>query len=203
MHGFASSPQSRKAQFFAARFAEAGIEMAIPDLAEGDFRSLTITRQLHLVERLAGEARITLMGSSLGGYLAALYAARHAARVERVVLLAPAFCLAERWAAREGEEKMAAWERAGGMAYFHYGEKREMPLAWEFLTDARRYEGYPDFAQPALIFHGEADDVVPLEGSVEFVGRHPAARLQVMASDHELGDCLDVMWEQTKAFLSL
>lgn len=202
LHGFASSPQSRKAQFFAEKFRATGVEMMIPDLAEGDFAGLTITKQLALVERLAGGDRVTLMGSSLGGYLSALYAARHAEQVERLILLAPAFRLAERWAEREGAERIAAWERDGAVQYFHFGEKREMPLRWEFLADARRYEPYPEFEQPGLIFHGEADDVVPVESSVEFVSRHPRVRLQVMASDHELGDCLEAMWEQSKRFLN-
>ena len=200
LHGFASSPLSRKAQFFAQHMRALGLEMPVPDLAEGDFTSLTITKQLALIERIAAGRPVRLMGSSLGGYLAALYAAGHPAQVERLVLLAPAFRLAERWAARTGPASMTEWERNGSLAYFHYGEKRELPLGWDFMTDARRYEGYPDFSQPALIFHGAADDVVPLEDSVDFVARHPNARLQVMNSDHELGDCMDAIWDQARGF---
>jgi predicted esterase YcpF (UPF0227 family) len=33
LHGFASGPASTKAQFFRTRFAERGVELAIPDLA--------------------------------------------------------------------------------------------------------------------------------------------------------------------------
>ena len=202
LHGFASSPQSRKAQYFLARLRELGIEMAIPDLAEGNFAGLTISGQLALIERIAAGQPARLLGSSLGGYLAALYAARHPQQVERLVLLAPAFRLAERWEQRTGPGQMAAWQRDGALPYFHYGEKREMLLGWTFLADARQYEPYPDVAQPALIFHGEADDVVPVEDSVEFVARNPQARLQVMHSDHELGDCLDAMWRQMRAFVA-
>jgi hypothetical protein len=183
--------------------AGVGFALQIPDLAQGDFTGLTITKQLALIERLAERAPVVLMGSSLGGYLAALYAARHPEQVRRVVLLAPAFRLAERWETRTGPDNMAKWERSGRLAYFHYGEKREMNLGWEFLADSRRYEAYPDFPQPGLIFHGEADDVVPVEDSVEFVARHPRVRLQVMASDHELGDCLDEMWHQLAPLLAL
>ena len=175
--------------------------MAVPDLAEGDFSTLTITKQLSLVERLAAGQNVRLMGSSLGGYLSALYAARHPAQVERLVLLAPAFRLAERWAQRTGPSALADWERNGALPYFHYGEKRDLPLHWQFMADARRYDNYPDFHQPALIFHGADDSVVPLEDSVEFVATHPNARLQVMHSGHELGDCLDEMWTQMSSFL--
>jgi len=180
-----------------------GVELIVPDMAEGSFATLSVTRQLALIERLAAGARITLLGSSLGGYLAALYAARHPDQVERAILLAPAFRLADRWAEREGQAKITAWEQEGQTLYFHFGEKRDLPLKWDFLADARRYEPFPAMQQPALIFHGEADDVVPLEGSVEFAATHPRTRLQVMASDHELGDCLEPMWQQTKLFLHL
>ena len=56
-----------------------------------------------MIEQACGKEPVTLMGSSLGGYLAALYAARHA-EVERLVLMAPAFCFPRRWAARYGRE---------------------------------------------------------------------------------------------------
>jgi len=45
LHGFASSPSSRKARFFAERFRELGIGLEVPDLAEGDFRNLTLSAQ--------------------------------------------------------------------------------------------------------------------------------------------------------------
>ncbi len=37
LHGFASSPSSRKARFFEERFRELGIGLEVPDLAEGRF----------------------------------------------------------------------------------------------------------------------------------------------------------------------
>ncbi len=51
LHGFASSPGSKKAGYFRERFAARGIELEIPDLAQGDFDRLTITRQLGSVSR--------------------------------------------------------------------------------------------------------------------------------------------------------
>jgi uncharacterized protein len=93
LHGFASSPNSRKARFFEERFNELGIGLEVPDLAEGNFRNLTLTAQLNVVSRLCSGQPASLIGSSMGGYLAALYAARHP-EVERLVLLAPAFSFA-------------------------------------------------------------------------------------------------------------
>ena len=107
LHGFASGPQSSKAQFFRARFAGLGIHLEIPALDGGDFENLTITGQLDVLAQVAGDQPVTLIGSSMGGYLAALFAARHS-NVEKLVLMAPAFGFARRWAERLGEESLNA-----------------------------------------------------------------------------------------------
>lgn len=99
LHGFASSPQSSKARFFAAKFAQAGVAFEAPQLDEGEFRNLTVSGQMVVVGNAVGASReklakgepLVLMGSSLGGYLAALYAERNPKSVDRLVLLAPAF----------------------------------------------------------------------------------------------------------------
>src|SRR5579862_6515626 len=51
LHGFASGPQSGKAQFFRRKFAGQGIAIEILRLDEGDFEHLTITRQLAVIQR--------------------------------------------------------------------------------------------------------------------------------------------------------
>ena len=92
LHGFASGPSSGKAQWFRRAFAERGIELEIPDLVEGGFENLTITGQLGVIERAAKGEPVSLIGSSMGGYLAALYASRHP-EAARLVLLAPGVSL--------------------------------------------------------------------------------------------------------------
>src|ERR1035437_5050357 len=97
LHGFASSTASRTARFFAERLRAAGAPSDIPDLAPTEFEHLTISGQLRVIETAAAGEPVALMGSSMGGYLAAIYAARHP-EVSHVVLLAPAFGFARRWA---------------------------------------------------------------------------------------------------------
>ena len=199
LHGFASSPSSRKARFFAGRLRAAGAEVEIPNLADGDFEHLTLTGQLGLIERAAGSGPISLVGSSMGGYLAALYAARHA-EVQRLVLLAPAFRFAYRWAESMGPEAVAAWEQTP-QELFHYGDGRTRLLSYQLLEDGRTYEDFPDFHQPALIFHGAHDETVPAQYSEQFAATHPNAHLQVLDSGHDLLDMLDFMAPQVCDFL--
>lgn len=192
LHGFASGPSSSKARYFRERLESAGIPVEIPDLADGDFEHLTLTGQLGVIERCAAGGPVSLAGSSMGGYLAALYAARHP-EVARVVLLAPAFDFARRWAEFLGPDQVGEWQRTGAMDIFHYGENRNRKLSYRLLEDAAQYEPFPGFRKPALIFHGAHDDVVPAGYSQQFAAAHPNARLEVLNSGHELLDVLDYM----------
>jgi hypothetical protein len=200
LHGFASSPQSSKAQYFRTQMAGRGLDLVIPALDEGDFEHLTLSRQLGVVERAVGSERCILFGSSMGGYLAALYAQSHA-EVERVVLLAPAFDFARRWAERLGPEQMELWKRQGWMNVFHYGEGRERQVGYELFEDALQYPAYPEVKQPALVLHGVRDDVVPPERSKRFAEMRPNATLRFFESGHELTNVTAEMWRESEQFL--
>jgi pimeloyl-ACP methyl ester carboxylesterase len=200
LHGFASGPSSSKARFFRDQLYSAGATVEIPDLAAGDFEHLTLTGQLAVIEKAARGEPVSLMGSSMGGYLAALYAQRHL-EVARVVLLAPAFRFARRWQERYGHEAMEQWRRSGTVEVYHYAENRQRSLAYDLVTDAERYEDYPNFHQPALIFHGAHDDVVPAAYSTEFAAAHPNSSLEILDSGHELLNVLDYMARKVTPFL--
>jgi pimeloyl-ACP methyl ester carboxylesterase len=199
LHGFASGPGSRKAQFFRERLAEAGIPLELPDLTRGDFERLTMARQLHVLEELAAGEPVTLIGSSLGGYLAALYAARHP-ETEKLVLLAPAFAYAERWEALVGPEEFAEWRRTGKLSVYHYSEERQRDLAFE-IVEERGFEPFPQFEQPARIFHGSGDTVVPVGYSERFADGRPNVELVVLDTDHGMVDALPEIWRRVAGFL--
>jgi uncharacterized protein len=201
LHGFASSPQSGKAQFFRQCFLERGVAIDIPALDGGDFEHLTITSQLKVIDQAVGAAPAILMGSSLGGYLAGLYAARHPEAVERLVLLAPAFEFPVRWGERYSAQEVESWRLKGSVPIYHYGFKQERPLSYKLIEDAQQYENEPDFRQPALIFHGISDPVVSITISERFVARHPNATLKRMNAGHELTEVLEPMWDGVKSFL--
>jgi uncharacterized protein len=201
LHGFASSPQSGKAQFFRKRFAEHGLAMEIPVLDGGDFSRLTITGQLRVVDAAVSGQPAILIGSSLGGYLAALYAARHS-NIQKLVLLAPAFQFQSRWSQRYSAEELAGWKQNGTALVFHYGFQRELPVGYQLMEDSALYEDEPEFAQPALILHGQEDAVVPVGISAGYAARHANVTLRVVDSDHALTDVLEDLWEETARFLA-
>lgn len=200
LHGFASGPGSTKAQFFRGRLAGLGVDLAIPDLAP-DFTHMTITSQLAIVEPLLSGDTV-LMGSSLGGYLAALVAARRPERVRGLVLLAPAFGFADRWEARVGADVFARWKRDRTMQVLHYGLDRELPLSFDLIDDAHRYPAEPDPACPALVIAGRRDDAVPLPVVEHFAAARTGRDLVVYDAGHELTEVLAPMWDRTRAFLA-
>ena len=200
LHGFASGPSSSKARYFREQFEASRLHIEVPELAGGDFEHLTVTGQLAVIERCANGEPVGLIGSSLGGYLAALYAARHP-EVERVVLLAPAFDFARHWAEYLGPQQVAAWQRTGTIEVFHYADGRKRKLSYELLEDAGRYEAFPDFRQPALIFHGAHDEVVPVRYSQQFADSHKNVVLEILDSGHELTNVLEYMALRVLEFL--
>jgi hypothetical protein len=200
LHGFASSPQSGKALFFQDRFGKLGVPFVAPQLDEGNFESLTISGQLRVVEKAVAGEPVVLMGSGMGGYVAALYAARHR-EVQKLVLLAPAFQFPTRWKARYSAEELERWKARGTIPFFHYGFKEERGLGFQIVEDAAQFEDEPAFTQPALVLHGLRDDIVPVELSKVFAERHKNVTLRVVDSGHELTDVLEELWVTTAGFL--
>jgi uncharacterized protein len=153
---------------------------------QGDFEHLTISGQLDVLQRTLPGEPVQLVGSSMGGYVAALYAAAHP-EVSRLVLLAPAFGFAPRWNERIGDPAPPDFE------VFHYGTQTMRRVHYGLIEDALRYPPHPGFTQPALIYHGIHDDVVPIEYSRAFAAAHPNVRLIELDSDHELLNVLDAI----------
>lgn len=202
LHGFASGPGSRKAQVFRARFEESGVAVSVPQLDAGFFFGLTISGQFEILTREANGEPVVLMGSSMGGYLAALYAARHP-EVEKLVLLAPAFGFQNRWPGMLGEEKFRAWEETGELEIFHYGDQAPRKVGWQLAADAKNWEPVPDVSQPTLLFHGTNDNVVPIAASEAYAATHPNVTLKTFDAGHELTEVIDEMWQHTARFLAI
>lgn len=206
LHGFASSPRSTKAAYFAERLLRFGIVLRSPDFNEPDFRTLTITRMLDRLERdLAGaHGKATLIGSSLGGTVAILGAERFGGTIERLVLLAPAVMFASPGHHLLPPERVAEWRRQGALPFFHYGEGRERLLDVAFYEDSLRYDPFHAVVeQPALVFQGLHDESVDYRTVEQFAAARPNVALTLLDDDHQLAASLPRMWEGAAKFLDL
>jgi pimeloyl-ACP methyl ester carboxylesterase len=201
LHGFASSPGSTKASFLRFRLLDLGLLLEVPELAP-DFRNMTITSQLAIVEPILERGPTILLGSSLGGYLATLLAERHPDSIAGLVLFAPAFGFLARWERRLGSDAMARWRSEGTLDVFHYGKEREEPLSIELIDDARAYPEQPEVRCPTLIFAGRRDDAVPLDAVERFAEARPERDLVVLDAGHELTEVLEPIWQLTHGFLA-
>ena len=202
LHGFASSPNSAKAQYFRSAFAELAIDLKIPDLNQGNFSQLTITRQIEqiLAQFLPTLTPVTLIGSSLGGLTVALLAEK-SLQVQRLVLLAPAFEFLSHWLPQLGETKLKQWQAEQQLMVYHYAEKRSLPLSYNFVIDAANYQDKLLLRPvPTLILHGCDDEVIPITASRNFASSRPWVQLIELNSNHALADVM-TQWQQIKSFI--
>jgi uncharacterized protein len=202
LHGFSSGPGSTKAKYLKEQFDRADRQLQVPDLNQNDFTNLTILRQIDQVVNLLPQdgSPVTLIGSSLGGWISAIIAQNHP-QVERLILLAPAFDFLAHWLPKIGEQQLNAWEQTGHLDVYHHAVKDLVPLDYNFLTDARKYplaEITRDL--PTLIIHGINDDVVPISASRDFATNHPWVELLEWDSDHQLTDRNEQIWQQISRF---
>ncbi len=187
------------------RLADLGISLEVPDLNQGDFSHLTITRQLRQVEALfpLDGTPITLIGSSLGGLTSAWLGQQHS-QVQRLVLLAPAFGFLAHWLPKLGEEQLREWQTSGYLSVEHYGEGRSLPLHYAFIEDAHQYQETPLLRPvPTLILHGRQDEVIPIEASRNYASVRPWVKLIELDSDHALADVMPEIWQAIQAFCQL
>lgn len=210
LHGFASSPQSAKAQYLRDRFANLHIDLQLPDLNQGDFSHLTITRQIEQVAALLPKlpltqgdlGGVTLIGSSLGGLTAAFLGQKYP-QVQRLVLLAPAFGFLSHWLPKLGQEQLQQWQIEKYLLVHHYGEGRLLPLHYQFVVDATQYQDEKiRFSIPTLILHGRHDEVIPIKSSKD-AGVNPWVQLIELDSDHALGNVMPEIWQFIQIFCQL
>lgn len=189
LHGFASSPRSKKGVALAEAFAGRGLTLDLLELNRPSFGKLTLSAQLEEVASWAADKeRVCLIGSSMGGWVAARFAEQNISKIERLVLLAPGFEMVSRWPKLVGAQGMAAW-RAHGAFPFPDADKKPTPVHWGFLEDALSHPTSPAPARPTLVIHGRNDEVVPVETSRAWLAAHPSPDLVSLVEvddDHQL-----------------
>jgi len=205
LHGFASSPQSQKATAFKKRFSELGLPLTVPDLEGGDFKHLTISRQIRIINETLDtfpDATWALIGSSMGGYLAAV-TGQLRPEVKALYLMCPGFNFIRRWRLALADEIQKG---EGLIRVFNYRYNKNMELDLEIFEDAEQWEAI-DFDRPVStrIIHGLHDETVDIEESRNFARQHSWVNLKELDSDHGLishlnwviEDCLEFFKRQT------
>ncbi|HWN69159.1 MAG TPA: YqiA/YcfP family alpha/beta fold hydrolase [Haliangium sp.] len=199
LHGLGSSPRSHKGVALERAFVSRGFELARPDLNRPSFALLDHAAMLAAVDEMDALAPHgppwRLVGSSLGGWLAARWAELRPERVDRLVLLCPGFDLADRWPEVVGAEQMARWQREGALALAD-ASGAMVDVHWGFIESARRHPGTPEVPCRTLILHGVHDEIVPVEQSRRYAATRPHVRLIELDDDHALAATIDRVVEE-------
>lgn len=194
LHGFASSPQSRKARAFAAHAEAQGHTVLRLDCRQPSMTELSLDAIVRNAQRALDDASepAFVVGSSLGG-LAAVHLEQRDPRILGLLLLAPAFGLVARWRERLGPSAWDAFAEQGSLEVEDHATGGTTSVHYAFIEELERMEAMRDAgADPRVavsIVHGRRDDVVPIEGSLRFA-QAANARMISVDDDHELGSSL-------------
>ncbi|HNS03939.1 MAG TPA: alpha/beta fold hydrolase, partial [Anaerolineae bacterium] len=144
IHGKDGSSQGFKVQF---------LRRLYPDLLAPDFPGDFWQRMARL-EQVSGDSPgWTMIGSSMGGLMAAVFACQHPGQVDRLVLLAPALA---------------------------FIDLAQTPL--------------PPSDTPAVIYHGQQDEMVPLERTRQVAEQlFPNLQFHVVNATHDLNPLMDAI----------
>ncbi len=206
LHGFASSPSSNKARAFKEKFDALGIHLEIPSLDGGDFKNLTLSSQMSIINQYVDrypDEKFAVIGSSMGGYLAAL-AANLRPEIKTAYLMAPGFNFLNRWKKKweEGDENNLP--SAKNIKVFHYGLNEWCYLDSGLFADAMKWDSVSlDKELPTRIVHGIHDDTVPIQESRHYASVLKSCDLVELDSDHGLLSHIDWIVEDCADFFSI
>ena len=174
-HGFESSPDGSKPTYMRE---ELGWEVTTPVMSELGWN---IEQETEVLLRLIDEHDYDLVSGSSMGALAAANASASRPNLDlRLLLLAPAFGLADLWRSGAGKVGLAHWKSHGSVPHHHRGLDQEIILGWDFIKSADSMS-WPELAHPTVIIHGLQDDIVPIENSrrVAAGSEHVVALLEI------------------------
>ena len=201
--GFLSKRWGNKSKALAQWCEEKGWGFCCYDVrgfgdSEGTFTDYTLSDWIQdaraVVSTLTAGPPLTIVGNSLGGWIAWLMAQEYPI-VEKLVLIAPAFNMMGVRARSVSDERRHAWHTAGWMPWDDEPAHRDFPLAWKWVDESEAYWNTSfDRLRPVstAILHGRQDSVILPQGSSQFVERlrflAPSfpVELHLVPGDHRL-----------------
>jgi uncharacterized protein len=196
-HGMDSSKNSEKLIFLARELAAAGVlalrfDFAYVGESSGCFEEITCSGEaddLKAAYALVQDyhpRKIALMGSSMGGTIALLFAAGKSDIAALVTLATPVH--PEKFPRRIlTEAQIHQWRKCG---YTMYNGRRLNVSLLDDLEQLDLPRAARAVACPTLVLHGDADSVVPVEEAYELHGCLAGAkRLSILpGGDHRLSE---------------
>ncbi len=201
LHGLLSDAEGDKSMTLwneAIRLGRSWVrfDMRAHGKSDGTFDEFAISRALEdvrLVFQLFPNRPKILIGSSMGGWVAAQLATENKLNIAGTVLIAPAFSFMMQLFHSVSPEQRQQWTDQGSWTFEGDGLEDDFALSYEAVVDSKQYHllgRAVDFRCPVRILHGKLDDVVPASQSVEFLNRMPAhtdVELEILPNaDHRL-----------------
>ena len=184
-HGLEGSPNGSKPTWIKENL---GWDVVSIDMSQNGW---TIAEQTKVVYDKISEIDDfdLIMGSSYGGLAIANAANKLLDRDMRIVLMAPAFGLAENFQKIAGEKGLDEWENSGYRPYFHHGLNKEIKLNWDFMVSAQEMS-WPKINHPTVVIHGISDEIVQIESSRKIAESNSNVELIEVEDGHRLGKSL-------------
>lgn len=203
--GFLSKRWGNKSKALAQWCQEKGWGFCCYDVrgfgdSEGQFTDYTLSAWIEdartVLESIKSGPPITIVGNSLGGWIAWLVAQEFPS-VEELILIAPAFNMMGERARTISKDRLHDWHTAGWMPWDDDPLHKDWPLSWKWVEESESYwaKTFND-SRPVKtrILHGLQDAVILPEGSKSFANellrRDPSfpLDLQLIPGDHRLSN---------------
>jgi putative redox protein len=196
-HGMESNKNSEKLVYVGEALAKRGILVLRFDFAyvgesSGRFEDITYSgevddlRAAYALVQSRDPGKIAILGSSMGGTVALLFAAEEPEIAALVTVAAPVH--PEQFPQRTLTAQQIEQWRNRGFTFYH-GQRLNVSLFHD-LEKINVPEAAARITCPVLIVHGDADEVVPVKEAHELHGRlNSSKRLLVLqGGDHRFSD---------------
>lgn len=196
-HGMESNKESEKLVALSRRLAEQGVlalrfDFACAGESSGRFEEITYSGEVEDLKAAFGlmlqypARKIGILGSSMGGTVALLFAAEEPRLASLVTIAAPLHPekITDKLLSRAEVQK---WRQSGFVVY--HGQRINVSLL-DDLQKIHVAEAAKKISCPALVIHGDADETVPVEEAHELYAqlRGPKRIRILKGADHRLSD---------------